>query len=211
MGKKILRYTEFLVLFIGIPMLLYFDRHIIHPTILLMPVLLFVILILRYRTSFRASELVYIKISRKEWIINILVVIISAVLLLGATLIFSKDTLFNLPRKNPLIFIAFCFFYPLFSAYGQEIIYRTFLFHRYKLIFSSRAGFIMASSLTFSFIHIIYYSPVSMILTLFLGFYVSYVYWRTRSVLFTAILHGILGIIIFAVGLGQYFWLDMPV
>lgn len=211
MGKKILRISEFILLFIGVPLLLYVDSHIIHPTILLIPVLLFIILILRNRTLFRARELVNIKISRKEWLVNIMILLIAGILLLTATLIFSKATLFNLPRKNPVIFLAVSLFYPVFSAYPQEIIYRTFLFHRYSLLFSSRLSFILASSITFSFVHIVYYSPVSIILTLFLGIYLASVYWRTKSVLFTAILHGILGIMVFAMGLGQYFWLDMPV
>ncbi len=43
------------------------------------------------------------------------------------------------------------------------------------------------------------------------GVYFARVYQQTRSVLFTSVLHGLMGIIIFGVGLGQYFWLDIPV
>jgi hypothetical protein len=50
-----------------------------------------------------------------------------------------------------------------------------------------------------------------MILTFIGGLYFAQVYRHTRSVLFTSVLHGIFGIMIFGVGLGQYFWLDMPV
>lgn len=35
------------------------------------------------------------------------------------------------------------------------------------------------------------------------------VYERTGSVLFTSILHGIFGNIVFTIGLGEFFWLDM--
>ncbi len=59
--------------------------------------------------------------------------------------------------------------------------------------------------------HIVYYDPVSMILTFIGGLYFAPIYQQTRSVLFTSVLHGIFGIMIFGVGLGQYFWLDIPV
>jgi membrane protease YdiL (CAAX protease family) len=59
--------------------------------------------------------------------------------------------------------------------------------------------------------HIVYYNPLSMVLTLIGGLYFAFVYIQTRSVLFSSVLHGCMGTIVFAVGLGQYFWLDMPV
>ena len=68
---------------------------------------------------------------------------------------------------------------------------------------------IVASGISFSFVHILYYSPMSIILTLIGGIYLALVYQRTGSVLYTAILHGIFGILIFSVGLGEYFWLEM--
>jgi membrane protease YdiL (CAAX protease family) len=131
--------------------------------------------------------------------------------MLAYVLIFERESLFNLPRANPWIFLAMCFFYPLFSAFGQEIIYRTFLFRRYSRLFPGKWTFILASGVTFSFLHIVYYDPVSMILTFIGGLYFARVYYETRSVLFSSVLHGILGIIVFGVGLGHYFWLDIPI
>jgi membrane protease YdiL (CAAX protease family) len=68
---------------------------------------------------------------------------------------------------------------------------------------------IFASAAAFSFVHIVYYSPFSMITTFFLGLYLGYIYEKTKSVLFTAILHGYLGNVVFTVGLGHHFWQDM--
>ena len=67
----------------------------------------------------------------------------------------------------------------------------------------------MTCGITFSFAHIIYFSWISIILTLLAGLYFAYEYIRTRSVLFTSVLHGILGDVVFTIGLGHYFWLDM--
>ncbi|MBN1131578.1 MAG: CPBP family intramembrane metalloprotease [Bacteroidales bacterium] len=209
--KRVYLYLEFGLLFFGLPLLLYFERKIIHPSILLLPVIVFVILMLRGDKDFSIGELFTLRIKRERWVRSIMVLVLATGMLLAGTLLFEKENLFNLPRRNPAVFIALCFFYPAFSAYTQEIIYRTFLFHRYGPIFSRQTVFILASSISFSFLHIVYYSPVSMVLTLFAGLYLSYVYWQTKSVLFTTILHGIFGILVFAVGLGHYFWLDMPV
>jgi membrane protease YdiL (CAAX protease family) len=135
--------------------------------------------------------------------------IISGLMMLIGVYLFERERLFDLPKGNILVWGLLCTFYPFFSAYGQEIIYRTFLFRRYTSLFKKEWMVILASGISFSFVHIIYYSPVSILLTLIGGLYFAYQYSRTRSVLFTAILHGIMGIIVFTVGLGEYFWLDM--
>ncbi len=130
--------------------------------------------------------------------------------MLGYVYFFHPENLFNLPRANIWIYMALCLFYPVFSAFGQEIIYRTFLSRRYSRFLTKGWQFVLASALTFSFMHIVYYDPVSMILTFIGGLYFAWNYQLTRSVLFTSVLHGIFGILMFGVGLGQHFWLDMP-
>jgi len=59
---------------------------------------------------------------------------------------------------------------------------------------------IFASATAFGFVHIIFYSPFSMITTFILGIYLAYIYEKTNSVLFTTILHGYLGDVVFTVG-----------
>ena len=208
--KLVLRVVEFIVLFFGIPLLIYFDREWTLPTILILPVLVFIFLILKHTTDFRFRELISWDISRSLVQRSTLVVSLCMLLMLGYVYFFERENLFNLPRRHPWIFFAMCVFYPVFSAFGQEIIYRTFLYRRYGLLFRKPWQFVLASGITFSFVHIVYYDPVSMILTLVGGLYFARMYLETRSVLFTTVLHGVLGIIVFAVGMGQYFWLDMP-
>jgi membrane protease YdiL (CAAX protease family) len=202
---------EFLILFFGVPVLIYWDEDFIHPSIIILPVLAFIFILLRRTSDFRWKELVTWKVSRRVLAANSLVVIICAILILGYVFFFDRENLFNLPRSHPWIYLAICLFYPVFSAYGQEIIYRTFLSKRYSRIFPKKWHFVVASAVTFSFLHIVYYNPISMILTLIGGLYLARVYQQTGSVLFTSVLHGIYGILFFGVGMGQYFWLDMPV
>jgi len=205
------RILEFILLFFGIPLLIYLDKDFIHPSIIILPVLLFIFLLLRRHPEFQWKELIRWSITRRVLRVNALIIIISALLVLAYVFYFDRENLFNLPRANPWIYLAMCLFYPVFSAYGQEIIYRTFLARRYSGLFRKSWLYVLASAVTFSFMHIVYYNPVSMILTFIGGLYFARVYQQTGSVLFTSVLHGAYGIIMFGMGMGQYFWLDMPV
>jgi membrane protease YdiL (CAAX protease family) len=209
--KKILHLLEFILLFFGIPLLIYFDRDFIHPSIIVFPALVFIVLLLKYTTNFRFRELFRWGIAKAVWVKNGLIMLVCLLLMLGYVFWFERENLFNLPRTRPLIYVLLCIFYPVFSAFGQEVIYRTFLYRRYMLLFPRVWQFILASGITFSFLHIVYYHPVSIIMTFFGGIYFAKVYLETRSVLFTSVLHGLMGIMVFGVGLGQYFWLDIPV
>jgi membrane protease YdiL (CAAX protease family) len=145
----------------------------------------------------------------KRLIRNGLIVLGVSASMLLCVWIFLPEKLFDLPKGNPGIWVILCVLYPLFSAYGQEIIFRTFLFHRYRALFQSPTLLIIASGITFSFAHIVYFSWISMFLTLLAGLNFAYEYSKTQSVLFTSILHGILGDVVFTIGLGQFFWMDI--
>jgi membrane protease YdiL (CAAX protease family) len=200
---------EFILLFFGIPLFMYFDTGFTIPSVVLIPCLIFIFLVLRYKTDFRWKELIHLRLSKTQLIHDAITLAICAILLLVTVLIWIPGELFNLPRGNPWIWLALSLFYPVFSAYPQEIIFRTFVFRRYQGLFTRKWIMIAASGISFSFAHIVYYHPVSMILTLFGGLYLANVYRRTGSVLYTAIIHGILGLLVFTVGLGEFFWLEM--
>ena len=202
---------EFAFLFFGIQTWIFLDQDFIHPSIIILPVLVFIFILLRRNSDFKWSELIRWGVSRKMLYTNAILIVLAALLMLGYVFFFEPENLFNLPRANIWLYLGLCLFYPVFSAFGQEIIYRTFLSKRYSLILPRGWQFVFASALTFSFMHIVYYNPVSLILTFIGGIYFAVNYRITRSVLFTSILHGIFGIMMFGVGLGQYFWLDMPV
>jgi uncharacterized protein len=207
--KIYLRFIEFILLFFGVPLLIYFDYSFIHPSVIVLPVLVLIFFYLKRKPGFHFRELIFLRLNKNILLLHAFIVILSSIILFAAVVVFDRKNLLNLPRANPSVYIMLCILYPVFSAYGQEIIYRTFLFKRYRAIFRTNGQLIFASSIAFSFVHIVYYSHVSIILTFILGLYLSYTYLNTRSVLLTSIIHGILGDVIFTVGLGSYFWLDM--
>ncbi len=206
---KSLRLIEFILLFFGVPLYIYFDPEFIHPSAIVLPVLVVIFIYLYRLPKFKFKELIQLKLNKKIMLKHLLIFAIISSLLILLVFVFDRENLFNLPMANPRIWILLCIFYPIFSAYGQEIIYRTFIFYRYRLIFKSKLTFVLVSSIAFSFVHIVYYSHISIILTLILGLYLTYTYLKTKSVLFTSILHGFYGNLVFTIGLGSYFWLDM--
>jgi len=201
--------AEFVVLFFGVPLFMFLDTGFTLPSAVLLPSLVVIFLILHFRTDFKWRELLVLKIPRKQVIRDGFILMACAILLILSVLLWIPDKLFNLPRANLWIWLALCTFYPVFSAYPQEILFRIFIFRRYKKLFLRNWLLVAASGISFSFAHILYYHPVSMILTLIAGIYLARVYSRTGSVLYTAILHGILGMFVYTLGLGEYFWLEM--
>lgn len=200
---------EFVLLFFGVPLYIFFDPNLIHPSALVLPILIGIFIYLRRLPNFKFKDLIRFTVSKKEVLLHLLTAAAVTIVMLLIVYFLNRENLFNLLKANPFILIMLCIFYPIFSAYGQEIIYRTFLFHRYRAIFKSDALIILASGITFSFVHIVYYSHISIILTLILGLYLAKTFLKTRSVLFVAILHGIYGNMVFIIGMGSYFWLDM--
>ena len=208
-NQKWIRGTEFLFLFFGIPLFITLGWQVRHPVLLLIPVSFGFILYFRFKKDFRFKSLIHWNIYRKIIKLNALIILLAAIFLLLYVWIFERENLFNLPTKNFRLWLFLCFSYPLFSASIQELIYRTFIFSRYASLFKNKYILILASSLAFSFVHIIYYSLISLIFTFLAGLYLSWLYEKTQSMLFTTIVHGLLGDLIFTIGLGQHFWLNM--
>ncbi|MDX1285091.1 MAG: CPBP family intramembrane glutamic endopeptidase, partial [Draconibacterium sp.] len=178
-------------------------------TSILLPILVGLVLYFRKQKDFKSRDLIRLGISKKEWLRQGIAIIITGLFLTSYVLVFEPENLFNLPKGNPVIWIAMLFFYPIFSAYGQEVVYRKFIFMRYRPLFNKKCTMILASGISFSFVHIVFFSVLSLVLTFFAGIYLALVYDKTKSVMFTAILHGIMGFLIFTIGLGQHFWVDM--
>ncbi len=200
---------EFILLFLGVPLIIFLEARLVHPSKALLPFVALVILILHYSNNFKWKELFRFRISGPLFLKHLGIVSLVGILMASWVYFFDRNNLFNLPRENWQLWLAVILVYPVFSAFTQEVIYRTFIFKRYGRIFRENVPKIIASALVFSFVHLFYYHPASMILTFILGIYLGWIYLKTQSVLFAAILHGLMGIVVFSVGLGHYFWIDL--
>ncbi len=200
---------EFVTFFIGIPLLLLFKADLLHPSSVLVPFLIVAFIILFFTKGFKWKELVDFSISWTKVFTHLAITFGVSLLMLAWVYFFDRENLFNLPRKNFNAWLTLTTFYPIFSAYVQEVIFRTYIFRRYKRLLGNGWLIIFASASVFSFAHIFYFHPVSLVLTFLMGLYLAWLYQKTQSVLFVAFLHGLYGNMVFTIGLGHYFWIDM--
>jgi membrane protease YdiL (CAAX protease family) len=113
--------------------------------------------------------------------------------------------LFLFPRARPGIWLGVVILYPVFSVYPQEIMYRTFFFHRYAGLFRTPAAMIAANALLFGWAHILVHNLTAMFLTALGGLLFAYTYHRYRSTLLVAAEHALYGDFVFSVGIGGMF------
>jgi membrane protease YdiL (CAAX protease family) len=111
---------------------------------------------------------------------------------------------FHWPRRQTTNWWLWLIAYPLLSVWPQELIYRTFLFHRYKRIMPSKLVRGVASTVLFGYAHIVYANGIAMALALIGGALFSYTYVRTRSTLTCVVEHSLWGLTLFTLGLGDY-------
>jgi len=129
-----------------------------------------------------------------------------APLLLLITAVVAPDRWFVLVRERPGLWAAILLLYPLLSVYPQGIVYRAFVFHRYRPLFPSARARILASALAFSAVHVIFGNWIAPALTLVGGILFGWTYERTRSSLVVAVQHALFGCFLFTIGLGWYFF-----
>jgi len=132
--------------------------------------------------------------------------VLIAVLLGVFTLLHDRGRFLSFPRFRPLFWSIVMLLYPLLSAVPQGIIYRAFVFSRYKCLFGEGWAMIAASALVFSFAHIIFLNPVAILLTLGGGLLFAHTYLKSASLWFSSLEHALYGDFIFTIGLGYYIY-----
>jgi len=204
--KKIWLIIELWTLFFMLPLIFYFEWFPFPkiPALLLTTAYAFIIL-------WRDKNFARIRLWNTEKLsTNLQKIIIkfipASLVLVVLTVIITPETLFIFPRQRPFIWAIVMLLYPIFSAYSQELIYRTFFFHRYRQLFPADRWMIGMSASTFCFLHIIYDNPIAIVLSLIGGLLFSVTYQRSQSLLTTSIEHGLYGQFIFTIGLGHYFY-----
>ncbi|NLK67489.1 MAG: CPBP family intramembrane metalloprotease [Campylobacteraceae bacterium] len=129
-----------------------------------------------------------------------------AVLLTLFTLVFSRETLFMLPKTHFKIWVLVMILYPLFSAFFQEILFRAFFTLRYKFLFKNELSFVLINALIFGAVHLLYGNFIAVIFSFFGGLMFMKTYLKSGSVVLSTIEHALYGNFIFTIGLGRYFY-----
>lgn len=131
---------------------------------------------------------------------------LAAVCLSVTVALFRPNLLFALPSENPLIWALVMVLYPLLSVYPQELIFRGFVFQRYAPVFGEGTRMVAASAVAFGFVHIAFGSWVSVAMTIVGGWIFATRYRRTQSLFTVSVEHALYGMLVFTVGLGEYFY-----
>lgn len=111
------------------------------------------------------------------------------------------------PKNRPETWARIMLLYPFASVAAQELVYRTFYFHRYGPLFGdSRWLGILINGALFGFGHIVVGTAFAMLGTFATGMLFAMRYSATRSFWAVFIEHTLWGWLVFTVGLGRFFF-----
>lgn len=205
--RRLYLWTEMLFLFIGLPLLYYFEMIPVHKAIPLVLVFFYCLFIIIKDKNFDRG---IFRIKRdypwQDFLLkgSILLIITSI-----WVYVFRADVFFHLPRNNFWIWVAVIVSYPIWSAYTQEFIFRAFYYHRYKLLFTNPVVMLLVNAVCFAMAHIIFRNWMALIFTFIGSIIFSYTYLRNKSLNAVFLEHSLYGNILFTNGLGIYFYLPM--
>ncbi len=204
-ARKVYLGLEFILLFLAIPALVFYDLMPFSKIGILLGFTLLCAFLLWRDKRFNRKKLWNTQGLRKSLRSILLRFIPAAVFLTIIILMLEPDQLFNMVRNdfNAWLFVVIA--YPLFSVYPQEIIYRAFVFHRYDAIFPKQRFMIHVNALSFGYLHIIFGNYPAIFLTYGAGYLFARTYAESKSLLAVSIEHALYGILIFTIGFNTYF------
>lgn len=205
--RKVYLGLEFVVLFIALPSLyLYLRPILIHPIPAVWCFAAVCAWLLRRDGRFEPGRFLGELPGKQQILMAFARFALAAVLLGILVMVFEPERLLDYPRRSPVPWLAFILLYPALSAVPQGIVFRAFIFHRYRGLFGNGWAMIAASGLVFCYAHIIYRNPIALLLTLAGGLIFAHSYAKSRSLLFSSMEHALYGNFIFTIGLGYYIY-----
>jgi|SaaInlStandDraft_4_1057021.scaffolds.fasta_scaffold27147_1 uncharacterized protein len=197
---------ELVLIFFVLPSLLFVYGFIVTPVITLLSLLIYIIYLSFNSKKLYKKRIFSLGYLKKKWLYFMLQrFYLNTSVLFLFSLIYYQNLLFKMLLDTPLLWIGIVFLYPFLSVLPQEILYRSFFFHRYKALFKKRKQMIWFSAFSFSYGHIIFHSWIALFLTFVGGFYFATSYAKTKSLFFVCIEHSLYGIFLFTIGLGYFF------
>ncbi|WP_371809137.1 CPBP family intramembrane glutamic endopeptidase [Ruegeria sp. HKCCD5849] len=196
---------EFGLFYIGLPLLI----AVLFPPNWMFPALFALtglgIVLLHQTPGFHWAELRY---EWANWSLRevLLFTVVVTVFCVGLIQMTRSDAAFFLAIHRPDMLAFIWVGYPLLSALPQELLFRPLFFRRYHAILpKGRAAYLLNAAI-FSFAHLMYWSWIVAFMTLAGGLLFTWAYRQRGSFFYAVLLHAIAGNIIFAVGLGVYFY-----
>ena len=199
------RWFEFTLIFVSLPLLGFFLRAylanwLIPALIILMAVCGMLLLSDPHFKRFRLTSLgQFSAVKRRLFSFFFLGALFSG-MFYG---IMNQENWFSLPRNSFNDWLMLLLLYPILSVMPQELIFRTYFFHRYKRIMPSKTVRIIVSASVFALAHIVYANVLAVLLAFLGGLLFSYTYSQSRSTFVCVIEHSLWGLWMFTLGLGD--------
>ncbi len=205
------RKIEFGAFYIAVPLLIAvaFPPSWMFPSLFAMTALGLVLL--WFTPGFEWRSLAH-GMTRVSWPLVAVVAVAVAIASFAILWLTHPERLFQLfgedaPRMRngwPVIWVI-ALFYPLVSALPQELVFRPLFFRRYGMLMPAEWG-LWINAGAFSLAHLMYWSWVVALMTFAGGLLFAWSYERRRNFPEAVILHSVAGIVLFAVGMGAYFY-----
>ena len=117
----------------------------------------------------------------------------------------QPERFFYLPKSLTHLWLIILVAYPIFSVYPQELVFRSFIFHRYSDLIPNQFLMILVSATAFAWGHLVFDNWIAVGLSFLGGLLFAETWRRTHSLFWVSLEHFIYGIFTFSVGLGKFF------
>ncbi|MFY8273313.1 CPBP family intramembrane glutamic endopeptidase [Pseudoalteromonas sp. SSDWG2] len=118
--------------------------------------------------------------------------------------IVNQGNWFNYPLESPSAWLKLLILYPLLSVLPQELIFRTYFFHRYKYIIPNKGARVWLSACVFALAHCVYNNVIAVLIAFLGGLLFAYTYAQSRSTFVCVLEHSLWGLWMFTLGVGSY-------
>ncbi len=200
------RWCELFLIFFCLPTLAYVFRDylanwLFPALIILMIICSFLLLNDPHFKRFRLTSLGQFSTIKRRLFTTFLSGALFSAMLYG---LFNQDNWFAFPLNSTTQWLYLLVAYPLLSVLPQELIFRSYFFHRYKRILPKKSSRIILSAAVFALAHSVYDNWIAIALSFAGGLLFSYTYAHSRSLMVCVLEHSLWGLWIFTLGLGQY-------
>ncbi len=118
----------------------------------------------------------------------------------------APGRLFGLLRGNPGLMLMIAVLYPVLSALPQEVVFRPLFFRRYGPILPEGPAALVLNAAVFALAHLMFWSWIVAAMTFAGGLVFAFAYRVRGNFPEAVILHAVGGVILFALGLGMFFY-----
>lgn len=204
-GEKSRRIREIIIIYIVLPLLVkyLFDLEGMLKVIPVLVLAVFVLIILLRDSTFPNGLLV--RWAPVEWKWLLVRVAVVSLFTLVVVWFWYPHLLFEFPQKKVTHYLPALAAYPFISVLPQELVFRSWYYHRYKTVFSDKTSAVFVNSLCFAFMHVVYNNWIAIAGAFAISFIFSYNYHKYRSLPVLVLEHFLYGLVIFTVGLGKFF------